>query len=312
MFKFLTVLFILYSGLTFAQQESRLELPSRFNLEKQRFDSISSGEGFGVGNGGDFVRANFIKYGQNIVNYLKYELEGQSFSKKYKLDTKKLELVLNNDVIKVSDRKLIDNTGEEVDAIFLNNQLFLYDESWEDFFSSNNNFLTLIFHEMLRAIRKNDDDFRISRHLNIPQDYSYGHDDSDKSFLDPERSVECSNNSLIYEFVFSNNNMKSNFWTKSGSLISGLNYANSDIAHGVAIADYDFNSKIFLMNVRMITTRDRDYLHNIMAYVPDYKSQEGFEFKAWLSATPAMMVDKKLEDYIQENNVNLNLNCKLL
>jgi len=141
--------------------------------------------GHGVGNGGDFVRANFIKYGQTIVNFLLNHPYGVAFSEEHKLNAYALESILSTKIIKVSKSKLIDNQEELVDAIYKDGFLFLYEETWQEFLKSNtDSFIIMIFHEMLRASNFNDDNFKISKHLKLPSQVDREELIPTKSFLE--------------------------------------------------------------------------------------------------------------------------------
>lgn len=135
---------------------------------------------------------------------------------------------------------------------------------------------------------------------------------ANESFLNQSRSIECRNGDFIYEYVFTGDNILSNFWTLDGQLITKLDYSDSNIEHGRAIADYDENSKILLINVHLVTVNDEDLEHTITAYIPDFKNQSGFTFQAWLSANPAMVLDSKLTNYIESKNPSLELQCKIM
>jgi hypothetical protein len=129
--------------------------------------SLTSFGGYGLGNGGDFVRASFIKIGFEITNYLNNDKAGKRFVQEYNINTFAFPTVLNTRVLFPVSDKPVDMHGVPVDAIFKNGNLYLHTKTWEDLLKSNADTYMMVFHEMLRVTGHFDDEFVISRNLNM-------------------------------------------------------------------------------------------------------------------------------------------------
>lgn len=119
--------------------------------------------GHGVGNGGDHVRATFMQMGDAVLAYLQETAEGQKIIVDQNLQIADLKAVLDINVIEVQDGILIDNTGSAVDAIGVKDKITLAKDRWNDHFENDRDVYFLVFHEMLRAVQVNDDNYIISK-----------------------------------------------------------------------------------------------------------------------------------------------------
>lgn len=114
------------------------------------------------GNGGDFIRQAFISRGKQIVAFLDANEGKAGFLRRNRLSAAALRGVLNIEVVKVSDEALIDNGGSSVDAIGTLKKIVLNEASWKAYLMKGLRLDRMILHEMLRAVGKNDDNYRIS------------------------------------------------------------------------------------------------------------------------------------------------------
>ncbi len=149
-----------------------------FLLKKQRkltflfliqicfFLSPQGHAGHFVGNGGDFIRAVYMRLGETILDYLKNTEQGRLITEKSKLDLATLLNTLDILKIKVVDDTLRDNAGSIVDAIGEPDKVLLNREAWFNHFEKSRDVYYLIFHEMLRSAGINDDNYVISANLN--------------------------------------------------------------------------------------------------------------------------------------------------
>ena len=123
-----------------------------------------------TGNGGDYVRGTFLRMGHVVLDYLKDSEAGAQIISENALDMGSLEGTLNIDVVSVDEGSLIDNGGSSVDAIGTPGEITLDKTVWMDHFEKNRDVYYLVFHEMLRAIAVNDDNYVISKALDpFPQ-----------------------------------------------------------------------------------------------------------------------------------------------
>lgn len=119
--------------------------------------------GHGVGNGGDHVRATFMQMGDSVLKYLEETTEGQKLLSENGLQIAELKAVLDIHVIDVQDGILVDNTGSAVDAIGVKDKITLAKDRWNAHFENDRDVYFLVFHEMLRAVQVNDDNYVISK-----------------------------------------------------------------------------------------------------------------------------------------------------
>jgi hypothetical protein len=125
-------------------------------------------ESFGwreVGNGGDYVRSQFLRVGEIVIKYLNETQEGQDLVKEFLLDTSVLIKALDVSKIKVVDLDLVDNTSSIVDAIGIPGLILLNHAKWLDHFNLDRDVYHLVFHEVMRSSGINDDNFKISKSI---------------------------------------------------------------------------------------------------------------------------------------------------
>lgn len=131
-----------------------------------------STEGHKVGNGGDYIRSTFIQMGENVVEFLETTQAGQQVLSNNGLAIEDLKATLTTERIVVTNDTLIDNTGSIVDAIGVPGLVILNSASWLDHFEKERNVYFIVFHEMLRSLAVNDDDYVISKDLiNLPSQF---------------------------------------------------------------------------------------------------------------------------------------------
>lgn len=121
--------------------------------------------GHGVGNGGDYIRASFMSMGWAAIQYLDETEEGAALKQLHQLDSADLLRTLDINVIEVQDRILIDNNGSVVDALGSKDKIILSKDNWADHFENGRDVYFLVFHEMLRALEINDDNYTISKSI---------------------------------------------------------------------------------------------------------------------------------------------------
>ncbi len=121
--------------------------------------------GHSIGNGGDHIRATFIRLGTAVVSYLRDTSEGAVIVSTNALSLDALEQTLDIAVIEVFEGLLTDNGGSAVDAIGEPGKIRLSSNRWMSHFEGNRDVYFLVFHEMLRAASVNDDNYVISKRL---------------------------------------------------------------------------------------------------------------------------------------------------
>jgi|GEM_PF-5547031 len=126
---------------------------------------VFSGGGSYVGNGGDHLRSEFLRTGNQILEFLKQAEAGKVLTQLHALDLTKLEATLAAEKIQVSDSALIDNSGSIVDALGEPGNITLSRIPWTRYFALRTDVAYLIFHEMLRSAGIDDDNYRISMAL---------------------------------------------------------------------------------------------------------------------------------------------------
>lgn len=118
-----------------------------------------------TGNGGDHVRGLFLKMGDSVLLFLKQTQEGQKILQDNRVDINALQNILNIDTVSAIETPLIDNGNSSVDAIGQKGKITLQKNRWMDHFERERDVYYLVFHEMLRAIEVNDDNFVVSKTL---------------------------------------------------------------------------------------------------------------------------------------------------
>lgn len=114
------------------------------------------------GNGGDYIRSTFIRMGQAVVQHLTQTEDGQALVDRHDLDLEALKATLTIDVVKVSDQPLRDNGDSVVDALGEPGSITLSRDAWAEYLERERDVYFLVFHEMLRAAGRDDDDYVIS------------------------------------------------------------------------------------------------------------------------------------------------------
>ncbi|MEQ1723692.1 MAG: DUF4360 domain-containing protein [Pseudobdellovibrio sp.] len=115
--------------------------------------------GHKVGNGGDYLRGQFILIGQQVLEHI----EKSDLANDTRLNLNDLKDTLDINKISVVNDLLIDNTGSVVDAIGIPGLILLQSDSWNEHFEKQRNVYYLVFHEMLRSAGVNDDNYVISK-----------------------------------------------------------------------------------------------------------------------------------------------------
>lgn len=119
-----------------------------------------------VGNGGDYVRSQFLRAGEVVIKYLSETQEGQALVQDHQLDIGALNSTLDIMKIKVVDIDLVDNTSSIVDAIGMPGMILLNHQKWLSHFSLDRDVYHLVFHEMLRSAEVNDDNYVVAKFIN--------------------------------------------------------------------------------------------------------------------------------------------------
>lgn len=117
------------------------------------------------GNGGDFIRLTFMDRGHTILDYLAKDADGKKVVTEHRLSLEELRSVLSTQVISVVTEELRDRTGSVVDALGEAGSIRLSYDAWKLRIFKGESFDRMVFHEMLRAVRVNDDDYRISKSI---------------------------------------------------------------------------------------------------------------------------------------------------
>ncbi|MBF0313714.1 MAG: DUF4360 domain-containing protein [Oligoflexia bacterium] len=117
-------------------------------------------------NGGDHIRATFIKVGERVLNFLSTTDQGLRLTSNHNLSLEMLRSTLSINVVSVESGPLIDNQGSIVDALGESGRIVLDHDKWFEHFEKDRDIYYLVFHEMLRAVSVDDDDYIISRGLN--------------------------------------------------------------------------------------------------------------------------------------------------
>lgn len=127
--------------------------------------TLQASAGHVTGNGGDHVRGMFLKMGEVVIAFLKQTQEGQKILLDNNLDAVALEKLLNIEIVSAIETDLIDNGGSSVDAIGEKGKIVLQKTRWIDHLEKERDVYYLVFHELLRALVVNDDNYVISKSL---------------------------------------------------------------------------------------------------------------------------------------------------
>jgi hypothetical protein len=125
--------------------------------------SIAHARGNESGGGGDEIRADFMKWGVEVIVFLANDPSGQGLADFHHLDINELEKTLTIERISVTDDQLMDRTGSIVDAVVRDDKLLLNQTRWLSILRAKEDAHYLVFHEMLRLGGVDDDDYRISK-----------------------------------------------------------------------------------------------------------------------------------------------------
>lgn len=168
-----------------------------------------------VGNGGDLVRANFLQFGGAVIQFLETTNSGKYLVAEKNIDLARLKESLNIEKVTVTENTLTDNGGSVVEAIGEPGKILLNKFAWFENFERERDVYFLVFHEMLREVGVNDDNYTISqslrpfpKHLRVSTRISEFipliHDDILESILDQDAIVTggtgCEKGSARIEF----------------------------------------------------------------------------------------------------------------
>jgi len=132
--------------------------------------SEKEGGGHSVGNGGGFLIEEFLYYGNKTVEILRLQNSDKLTDDDIEqISADELFKVIQNTSIVVTSEKIFDNKGSEVDARYVKDkdQIEIYDKAWIQHLSLPDKMFKLVFHEYLRALGIDDDQFVISSRLNL-------------------------------------------------------------------------------------------------------------------------------------------------
>lgn len=118
-----------------------------------------------VGNGGDQIRKGFILEGKEVLKRIDKTAAATALLLQNKITTDELKLQLDIQVIQVTEKILIDNTGSEVDALYVDPHIILNQERWSLLMNEDADLDLLILHELFRAIHFNDDNYVLSSEI---------------------------------------------------------------------------------------------------------------------------------------------------
>ncbi|HEY8271862.1 MAG TPA: DUF4360 domain-containing protein [Pseudobdellovibrionaceae bacterium] len=127
--------------------------------------SAQASVGHVTGNGGDHVRGMFLKMGEAVVSFLQQTQEGQKLLLDNHMDPQSLQKLLDIQTVSVSETSLVDNGGSDVDAIGEKGKIVLQKNRWMEHLEKERDVYYLVFHELLRALVINDDNYVISKSL---------------------------------------------------------------------------------------------------------------------------------------------------
>lgn len=141
-----------------------------------------TGRASGSGNGGSEVRDDsYIPLGEKVLAFLTEDPLGMKLAEHFSLPVDRMGAgfgqALNRNSIEVSYEQVYDDSGSPVDAAFLGGKTRLYDTAWRNFLTQGRKMYRMVFHEMLRFVKVDDDGFRISRAiLNDTDDVTFNSD----------------------------------------------------------------------------------------------------------------------------------------
>lgn len=123
-----------------------------------------------VGNGGDFIAAQFIRYGYKLHHSL--ASGGFDQVKELKELSRSLFLtIVKTTIVRVVDYQLYDNTKQPVDARYIkrdgDNIIEINKHAWSIYLDQQENMSRLVLHEYLRVLKINDDGYRVSGQISF-------------------------------------------------------------------------------------------------------------------------------------------------
>lgn len=118
--------------------------------------------GHRVGNGGDHIRATYIRMGDAVMEYLRETQQGAQLLQTWHLSDGDLDASLDIERVAVTENLLRDNGNSVVDAIGVPGSVTLNQAAWATHFEKERDVYYLVFHEMLRSAGVNDDNYLIS------------------------------------------------------------------------------------------------------------------------------------------------------
>ncbi len=124
------------------------------------------------GNGGDPIRFAFIKTGEAVISYLENSDAGKKLAADSKLSLTSLKQTLTIRVITLTEEKLKNPKGIEVNEFAEKGKIVLQKKPWFDAFSSEKDVYSLVFQLMLKAADYPDEKDEIASALKpFPEKY---------------------------------------------------------------------------------------------------------------------------------------------
>lgn len=114
------------------------------------------------GNGGDLIEAFFISTGNRILNTLSKSRAAQKLLKSHQLSIEMLRSTLIASKIETSVNPLFDSFDQMSDALGSKDKITLYKPVWIFYQAMNQDVDSLVLHEMIRSLGRNDDNYVIS------------------------------------------------------------------------------------------------------------------------------------------------------
>lgn len=141
-------------------------------------------EGAISGAGGNILKGYILERGEKLLQHLETSENSKFFREQFQLDVSKLKVGLKEENIIIVSGNLIDRHSSEVDALFLNQKIYINETSVADYLFLGFNLDHLVFHELLRMAGYDDDGRKISKHLEYSEHFK------PQSFLSYRSSLE--------------------------------------------------------------------------------------------------------------------------
>lgn len=123
--------------------------------------------GNSVDNGGEYLAVKFTTIGYEVLSALKKLKPEEAILNLQEL--KRMEGALVSTRVDAVNGPIYDNAGKTVDARFVNDSskptIEFDQQKWEGFLENSADMYRLVFHEYLRVMRVNDDNYRVSARL---------------------------------------------------------------------------------------------------------------------------------------------------